>query len=587
MKRFFSVLSGIRPELWVFALAHVAGTCMALIVLDAGITVGTGDQAARLNFARFALESLTPGVTQVGFLWRPLLHIALIPLAAVQMFYRTGIAGPLLLVPCFAASASLLYAMVFRLTRNAFWAWVACAVFALNPYMLYFASVPMTETLFILLIFMTTHSVLRWLETDKPPHVLFAAVYASLAFLCRIEGIMLLPLIIMIAIGHMLRRRQPLNEMVALLLLFLWLSSIGVGLTVLYGFAYHGNALAFLQPTSYLVEFTNFTAALESYDQIPYWVYARRSIVIIIHALWYVLGQPLSWIVAFALSGLLFVRRKFDTYSILALLLSPLMFIVYGMLHHRVAIAVPELPRAQSLFSDPSNELLDVRYVMTAIGFYVAVVALFGDAVARGLAAFRWRFVEWIVNAALASGLIALVIARLSMMIVSDFHLIRIDGAFAARSNYVVSEYLREEYDFGNILVSQTGIDHRTFIAAGIPLTRFVQDANYKYFDQAAREPWLFTRWVSITVNPGGRAQPALVDLQRNPAFHYYFDVVLQGEGYTLYRLNEQVLRATARRLNIDPLKLPSLNPYLGSWDPATVYQTFARSRSGTGAVNR
>ncbi len=579
MNKILQSIRGVRPEVWVFICAHIAGTMMALVLQAKGLTIGTGDQAARLNFSRFAAESLTPGITQIGFLWRPLLHILLIPLSLVHEFYRTGIAAPLLLVPCFAAATSLLYTITRSLLQSAFWATVASAMFMLNPYILYYAGVPMTEILFILLLFLTAKHVLRWLETNNTSHLLFAGCIIALLFLCRVEGIALLPLLFIIIVSRSIQCKSNASETVALLFLFFSLATCGVAATALYGFSFHGNAFAFLSPESYLMEITNLdtSVATGGYLFSDFLVLVTQ---IVMNAMWYVIGKPLFWIVGLSLVGLPFVRRKFETYATLAILLIPLIFVVYAMLQRRTIIMIPTLPDLRWPLSGPSGILIDVRYVLTAMGFYILVPILCADAVTRGLRWIRWKAIAVIVSVITTLVLIAASALHLRTMLVSDFAWIRQDMAFAHEDTYVTSNYLRKQYDFGYVLTAQTIYDHRTFIASDIPLDHFIQDANYLFFDQAVREPWLFARWVLISQRPNGRLHPALFALEKNPVFLQYYELALTNTLFRVYRLKEHVVRQMARQLGISPLALPSLNPETTKWNPATIYEQLQQSKT-------
>src|SRR5688572_19665031 len=120
MKRLLRAITGVRADVWVFMFAVACGAASTWYLYSLGLTIGTGDQSARLNLARFALDSMTPGITQVGFIWRPLTQILFIPFVASDMLYRTGVAGPLLLVPCFGVAAALFYRIAADMVGRGF-----------------------------------------------------------------------------------------------------------------------------------------------------------------------------------------------------------------------------------------------------------------------------------------------------------------------------------------------------------------------------------------------------------------------------------------------------------------------------------
>src|SRR5438477_13047704 len=52
-----------------------------------------GDAEAHLNIARRIVDSRTPGYDQVGTVWLPLLHWAMIPFARIDRLWVNGLAG--------------------------------------------------------------------------------------------------------------------------------------------------------------------------------------------------------------------------------------------------------------------------------------------------------------------------------------------------------------------------------------------------------------------------------------------------------------------------------------------------------------
>ena len=68
----------------------------ALFVTNAnGWTLYYGDAEAHLNIARRMIDSRTPGYDQVGTVWLPLPHWAMIPLVRVDSLWRSGLEAQL------------------------------------------------------------------------------------------------------------------------------------------------------------------------------------------------------------------------------------------------------------------------------------------------------------------------------------------------------------------------------------------------------------------------------------------------------------------------------------------------------------
>jgi hypothetical protein len=107
-----------------------------------------GDAVAHLHIARRILDSLNPGIRQIGSVWLPFPHLLMMPFAARMEWWQNGIAGAIPSMACYVLSVAGLW----RLSR--YWlrpagAIVATLFFALNPGLLYMQTTAMNEPLFL------------------------------------------------------------------------------------------------------------------------------------------------------------------------------------------------------------------------------------------------------------------------------------------------------------------------------------------------------------------------------------------------------------------------------------------------------
>jgi hypothetical protein len=113
-----------------------------------GYTLYYGDAQAHLNISRSIIDSATPGYEQLGNVWLPLLHVICLPFVGSDSLWSSGLAGTLPVASCFVIAGICLYLTA----RTVYLDWRAAAVtvacFALNPNILYLASIPMTEIVF-------------------------------------------------------------------------------------------------------------------------------------------------------------------------------------------------------------------------------------------------------------------------------------------------------------------------------------------------------------------------------------------------------------------------------------------------------
>jgi len=109
-----------------------------------------GDAVAHINIARRVVDNRHPllSLSELGTVWLPLQHIAMLPFVWSDALWRSGIAG--------AIPGMLAYVLgtlgIFRLVSNCapkMAAYVAAAIYALNPNLLYLQTTAMNEPIFL------------------------------------------------------------------------------------------------------------------------------------------------------------------------------------------------------------------------------------------------------------------------------------------------------------------------------------------------------------------------------------------------------------------------------------------------------
>ncbi len=160
-----------------------------------GYTLYYGDAEAHLNIARRVIDSRTPGPEQLGTVWLPLPHIAMLPFVWRTAAWESGLAGVYPSAIAFVIAGTALFAAARRAFQSATAAFFSLLLFSLNPNLLYLQSTPMTESLFFAglcgLLWAT-----RWFrdrQTLLP--IVAAGLFANVAALTRYEGWFLLPFV--------------------------------------------------------------------------------------------------------------------------------------------------------------------------------------------------------------------------------------------------------------------------------------------------------------------------------------------------------------------------------------------------------
>jgi hypothetical protein len=176
---------------YLLAILLLLVGCLAGIVLyhiDEHTFLYFGDAASHMVRARQLFDSQRPGFQNIGTVWLPLPHLILLPLVAFDAFFYSGIAGPIIGIPCLAGTAVLLFLMVRRITESSSIALLSGFLFGLNPNLVYMALTPMNELLFIVLVALGGYALLRWLLNEADYWLGVCASAVVLASLCRYEG---------------------------------------------------------------------------------------------------------------------------------------------------------------------------------------------------------------------------------------------------------------------------------------------------------------------------------------------------------------------------------------------------------------
>ncbi len=128
-----------------------------------------GDAVAHINIARRVVDNRHPleSYGQLGTVWLPLQHIAMLPFVWIDALWRSGIAGS---IPSMVAYI-LGTLGIFRLAKARapkFAAYFAAAIYALNPNLLYLQTTAMNEPIFLAFFIWTAVYLDDFLRATSP-----------------------------------------------------------------------------------------------------------------------------------------------------------------------------------------------------------------------------------------------------------------------------------------------------------------------------------------------------------------------------------------------------------------------------------
>jgi hypothetical protein len=179
----------------------VALTALLLALAAGALTVTAshewtlyyGDAGAHLNIARRVFDSRTPGWEQVGTVWLPLPHLLMMPFAASDALWRSGLAGAIPAAACFVLAGLWFYGAAWRVFSNLAAGAVAALVLALNPNLLYLSATPMTEPILLACLAGWLYAAVRFHQTRSLAWAAAGGLALLAASLTRYEGWALIP----------------------------------------------------------------------------------------------------------------------------------------------------------------------------------------------------------------------------------------------------------------------------------------------------------------------------------------------------------------------------------------------------------
>ncbi|MBV9761626.1 MAG: hypothetical protein JO340_13780 [Acidobacteriaceae bacterium] len=185
-----------RRALEAFAVAAALCALAALAaawLFRQGYILYYGDAQSHLNISRGIVDSRTPGYDQLGNVWLPVLHAICIPFVRNDWMWRTGVAGTIPVAMCFVVAGTFFYLAAREAYGSSLAAAAALSCLALNPNVLYLASIPMTEVVFLAGLAAMLFALLRYRATGRLRFVALALAASWWMSLTRYDGWFLIP----------------------------------------------------------------------------------------------------------------------------------------------------------------------------------------------------------------------------------------------------------------------------------------------------------------------------------------------------------------------------------------------------------
>lgn len=367
-----------------------------------------GDAVAHLNIARRVVDNRHPleFYGQLGTVWLPLQHIAMLPFVWVNTLWRSGIAGAIPGMVAFVLGTLGIFRLVSA-RAGQFPAYLAAAIYALNPNLLYMQTTAMNEPIFLAFFIWALVYLDEFLRATAPPHDAFVAqpemkprrtleccgiMMAGGAF-TRYDGWFAAAVFGVILTWAFLRWRPRITEprlrraATKSFLEVLLLNALVPVYWLIYTWAVSGNALDFITGP-YSAKAIALRSTVQGAPPYPGQHHVITAALYFLKAAQLNMGAPLCGLVLLALTlvGTALAVWRFRRYGILLLLWLPLAFYALSIAYGSVPIYVP----VWYPFS-----YYNVRYGLELLPLFAVFLALLAGSLAEKATAKPLRVAVW------------------------------------------------------------------------------------------------------------------------------------------------------------------------------------------------
>jgi hypothetical protein len=512
LKKWGVKLTSLKSVLVLSLVSAVGATYYSFIH---NYIIAYGDAESHLNIAKRVVQSLTPGLAQLGGIWLPLPHLLMIPFVLSDHLWRTGFAGSIVSGIAFIVSTVYLFKLIKLTTGNQVAAFVGSLVFISNPNLLYLQSTPMTElTLIVFFILSSYYFILYMQENTKLMYLLLSAFFGFCAALSRYDGwaLVLAEAGILVLYYFPFKKipkkfseikeswdKKTYQKMEGLVMIFITMAFVAIVAWLLWGYLILGDPLYFThsqfsaksQQSSWLAR-GELPAYHNVYQSLLYYTVTAMSNGGVI-----IFGMA---IVAFMLY--LFDRKQKHRFLISLVLLVPYVFNVATLWLGQSVIFIPHITPISFEW-----RLFNVRYGVMMVPMFAFLVGYLISRVRIGT--------KWFIG--------GLLVLQLGLYFVGYSTVITLQDGVAGLSSESAKLpdaqfWFAAHYDKGLVLEDDFART-MSIVRTPVPMQDIIYVGNKPYWDESLKEPEKYATWIIMQQDDA---------IWRN----IYDDPVVQGRLY-------------------------------------------------------
>ncbi len=491
------------------------------------------DAVARLNAARKVIDSITPGVGQLGGIWLPFPQIFMLPFVWNDYLWHSGLAGYFVSGLAFIVAAIYLQKTTLLLTKSIGISLLIWFIFVSNINVLLLQSMAMSEIFFMSCMIMIFYYLCSWIKTHDLIHFLLCAFFVMLLTLTRYEGYFVLLGVFLSVFIESVRafRREGREKIEGMLLLFLTIAGFGIILWCIY------NALFYKNPFFWLNAYSETSASIIQGEQ-------------------QVLDEAFGNLTPTLIESLgLYGVVMFMTNGVMTVSLG-----IVGMLLYFYAVIKRTLEKEKVLMFMPIGMISLILFTFLVIGYYIGFIPHieFPPVFLTGINLRAWSiyadsnirygmvllpciliFISFIAlkNKFFLYATVLLVGIQLFISIAKPQVL---QFPFTQSWKYPIladAEWFSSNYDDGLVLISSSR--HEDFMfQSGLPYKKFIYEGTRNYWSDSLKDPAKYAKWVIFNDKISGDGVTLNMTREGYEIFKKKFHLAYSDKGMNIYKLN-------------------------------------------------
>ena len=507
------------------------------------------DAIARLNIARKMLDSITPGIGQLGGIWLPLPQILMMPFILNDYMWHSGVAGSIISMTAFIVGTLFLFKTSLLITKKRIASLIVWFVYVTNMNLLLLQTMAMSESFFLFSMIMTFYFLTLWSIKRSLLSLLYAAFFVILITLTRYEGYFIfIGAVLTVAIQCLIEYKKDhnLKKVEGVILLFCTLASYGIVLWCLY------CALFYKDPFYWLHLYSG------SKGQIEGAISSNQRGFTSTHPL--TLGYSLRTY----FETMLWMNGILNTFLAIVGLIALIISTITTFIHKRaysqlIPITINGIVLFLFLVYGYQKELIPsieyplintVSLLHKSFNFSAHSNIRYGTVMAPIIALYIGYFAS---KKKIATLLVVIVIG---IQLYTNFYtpyflFFQLPKAW----QYSVPEsvyWFKNNYDHGLILISANRHENFMF-QTGFAYNNFIYEGSRKYWVTSLNDPEKYASWVIYDKNQRGDAVGQYLTKDARGQLRTNFTLMYDRDGFLIYRRIQKIMVTSPKKVVIQP----------------------------------